>query len=59
LETVNFVSPEPENESGSNRPPVPTYAEIELLPPTFGLTAKLGVLIAVDIPRVIATTPAT
>jgi len=41
--TEVLVAFDPENESGKSKPPVPTYAEIELLPPTFGLAATGGV----------------
>jgi hypothetical protein len=43
--TSVFVCVEPENESGNNRPPVPTYAEIALFPPTSGAAAKPGELV--------------
>jgi hypothetical protein len=53
--TSVFVCVEPENESGNNKPPVPTYAEIALFPETSGLAAKLGEPVAttnsVAIPR--------
>jgi hypothetical protein len=54
--TADLVAFDPENESGSSNPPVPTYAEIELFPPTSGFAAKLGELETMNIANVI--TPA-
>jgi len=52
--TSVFVCVEPENDSGNNRPPVPTYAEIELFPPTSGVAAKPGELVSDTNPMNIA-----
>jgi hypothetical protein len=53
-ETADFVALDPENESGNNNPPVPTYAEIELFPPTSGVALKLGELTNIARPMAIA-----
>ena len=52
--TFDFVDLDPENDSGSNSPPVPTYAAMELLPPTSGFAPKLGELVIVDTPTTIS-----
>ena len=56
--TADLVAFDPENESGRSKPPVPTYAEIELLPPTFGFAAAGGEPAKVEIPSAAATTTA-
>ena len=56
--TADLVALDPENESGSSSPPVPTYAENELFPPTFGLATTGGVPSIAEIPSAVAITAA-
>jgi hypothetical protein len=56
--TSELVDLDPEKESGSNRPPVPTYAAIELSPLTFGSATAGGAPARVEIPNVQTRTTA-
>jgi hypothetical protein len=58
IATEVLICVDPEKESGNNNPPVPTYAEIELSPPTSGVAAELAKSVDVTNPKPMTTTKA-